>query len=232
MWGPSGNKCAICKTDATEEGKKGNSFPVCVMAHIEGENPGASRYNQEMTDEQRADYNNLILVCPTCHIKIDNDVQKYTVDKLKQIKEEHEKWTAESRRAAMPDITFAELEVIVKYLVAVPISDSNITVIAPHEKIKRNNLSPEVGNLITIGMIQKKQVEKYLNENPDFQFSERLRAGFVNKYRELKSEGLEGDALFYAMLEFASNSSSDFKLQSAGLSVSTHFFEICEVFEQ
>ena len=209
------------------------------MAHIEGENAGlegkslsSARYNPNMTVEERADYANLILVCPTCHTKIDNDVQKYTVDKLISIKKDHEKWVDESRRVAMPEITFAELEVIVKYLVAVPISESNITVIPPHEKIKRNNLSSEVGNLITIGMIQKKQVEKYLNANPDYQFSERLRAGFVNKYRELRSEGLEGDSLFYSLLEFASNNSSDFKLQSAGLSVLTHFFEICEVFEQ
>lgn len=232
LWGRSGNKCAVCKAAITEEGKGGCPFPVGENAHIEGENPGAAHYNPNMTDKERADYANLILVCPTCHTKIDNDVQEYTVDKLVSIKKEHEKWVVESRRLAMPEITFAELEVIVKYLVAVPIFDSNITVIPPHEKIKRNNLSSEVGNLITTGMIQKKQVEKYLNENPDYQFSERLRAGFVKKYGEFKSNGLEGDPLFYALLEFASNNSSDFKLQSAGLSVLTHFFEICEVFEQ
>lgn len=232
LWGPSGNKCALCDAEVTEEGKEGNPYPVGINAHIEGENLGSKRYNPNMTDKQRNDYVNLILVCPTCHTKIDNDVQEYTVEKLKSIKKKHEQWVAESLRAVMPEITFAELEVIVKYLVAVPISDSNITVIPPHEKIRRNNLSSEVGNLITTGMIQKKQVEKYLNENPDYNFSERLRAGFVKKYRELKSDSLEGDALFYALLEFASNSSSDFKMQSAGLSVLTHFFEICEVFEQ
>lgn len=232
LWGQSGKKCPLCKVVIIEEGKTGNPFPVGEMAHIEGENEGAARYNPKMTADQRADYQNLILLCPTCHTKIDNDIQEYTIDKLKKIKKEHEKWVSESLRAVMPDITFAELEVIVKYLVAVPISDSNITVIPPHEKIRRNNLSLEVGNLITTGMIQKKQVEKYLNENPDYQFSERLRAGFVKKYSELKSDELEGDSLFYALLEFASNNSSDFKMQSAGLSVLTHFFEICEVFEQ
>ncbi|RJQ15082.1 MAG: HNH endonuclease [Nitrospiraceae bacterium] len=239
LWGRSGNKCAICQTAITEEGKSGDLFPVGVMAHIEGENPGiegkspsSARYNPKMRDNERADYTNLILLCPTCHTKIDNDIQEYTTVKLASIKKDHEKWVVDSRRTAMPEITFAELEVIVKYLVAVPISGSNITVIPPHEKIKRNNLSSEVGNLITTGMIQKKQVEKYLNENPDYQFSERLRAGFVNKYRELKDSGLEGDSLFYALFEFAYNNSPDFKLQSAGLSVLTHFFEICEVFEQ
>ncbi|OGW30447.1 MAG: hypothetical protein A2X59_07150 [Nitrospirae bacterium GWC2_42_7] len=232
LWGPSGNKCALCKADVIEEGTAGHPYPVGVHAHIEGENPGAARYNPKTDNKQKAEDDNLILICPTCHTKIDNDVQEYNADKLKSFKKEHEKWVAESLRSVMPEITFAELEVIVKYLVAVPISDSNITVIPPHEKIKRNNLSTEVGNRITTGMIQKKQAEKYLNENPDYRFSERLRAGFVNKYRELKSNGLEGDSLFYALHKFASNNSSDFKLQSAGLSVLTHFFEICEVFEQ
>ena len=133
LWGRSGNKCAICQSDITEDGTGGNPYPVGEMAHIEGERPGAARYNPNMTDAQRADYANLILVCPTCHTKIDNDVQEYTVDKLISIKKEHEKWVDESRRVAMPEITFAELEVIVKYLVAVPISGSNITVIPPHE---------------------------------------------------------------------------------------------------
>ncbi len=149
LWGPSGNKCALCKAKVTEEGKTGNPYPVGVNAHIEGENHGAARYNPKLDDKQRAGYDNLILVCPTCHTKIDNDVQEYTVDKLKGFKKEHEKWVAESLKAVMPEITFAELEVIVKYLVAVPIFDSNITVIPPHEKIKRNNLSSEVGNLNT-----------------------------------------------------------------------------------
>lgn len=230
LWGLSGNRCAICKVDVIESKLDGSHYPVGVMAHIEGENSGAARYNFAMTE--RSNYENLILVCPLCHTKIDNDIQEYTVKKLQQLKKDHEQWVSVSLRTNMTEVTFAELEVIVKYLVATPIPDSGITVIPPQEKIKRNSLSSEVGNLITTGMIQKKQVEKYLNENPDYQFSERLKGGFVEKYRELKYAGLEGDSLFYALLDFASNNSSEFKIRAAGLSVLTHFFEICEVFEQ
>ncbi len=91
LWGRSGNKCASCQAAITEEGKGGAPFPVGVMAHIEGENPGAARHNPKMTVEARADYANLILVCPTCHTKIDNDVVEFTVDKLIGIKKDHEK---------------------------------------------------------------------------------------------------------------------------------------------
>jgi len=81
-------------------------------------------------------------------------------------------------------------------------------------------------------MLQVKQVKDYLNRNPDIQFAERLKAGFVDKYENLRNEGLESDPLFYALLDFASNNSSDFKIKATGLSVLTYFFELCEVFEK
>jgi hypothetical protein len=42
-----------------------------------------------MSNEQRADYPNLILLCPSHH-KITDDVTIYTVNKLRSIKEQHE----------------------------------------------------------------------------------------------------------------------------------------------
>ncbi len=234
LWGRSGNKCPICRTNIIEEKKEGSPYPIGEIAHIKGENPNSTRYDPHMTDDKGKMYDNLILLCPKCHATIDADPQTYTVEKLKQIKTEHEKWVEESLRENSPEITFAELEVIIKYLPTAPIleKENYVTIIPPREKIARNSLSQEVENYITTGMLQVKQVKRYLNENPDIQFAERLRAGFVSKYRELRSEGLEGDALFYEMLNFASNHSSDFKINAAGLSVLTYFFDLCEVFEK
>ncbi len=53
LWGPSGNKCAICKTVITEKGETGNPYPIGENAHIEGEKPKAVHYNPNMTDKQR-----------------------------------------------------------------------------------------------------------------------------------------------------------------------------------
>jgi len=47
-------------------------------------------------------------------------------------------------------------------------------------------------------MLQVKQVKDYLNKNPDIQFAEQLKAGFANRYMELKTEG------WIAMLFFTS----------------------------
>ncbi len=233
LWGRSGSKCAICRIDLIQEKKEGSGYLIGEMAHIEGENPTSARYNHEMMDDERNKYDNLILLCPKCHTIIDKDYQEYTVEKLKQIKKDHEKWVEESLREHMPDVTFAELDVIIKYLMETPLREEgdHIKIIPPKEKIKKNKLSPQVGKYITIGMLQSKQVKEYLNKNPDIQFAERLRAGFVSKYRELRNE-LEGDALFYALWDFASNNSPDFKVRAAGLTVLTYFFELCEVFEE
>lgn len=233
LWGESGSRCAICKVKLVKTNRDGGKYQVGEQAHIEGENPGSARYNLNMTDEERADYENLILLCPTDHTIIDKDEDDYTVSKLKQIKKDHEKWVNDSLRSFLPEITFAELEVIIKYLSDTSITavDNLKTIIPPAEKIKKNNLSPGVETLITMGMVQVRLVEKYLNRNPDIQFSGRLKTGFVNQYIALKQEGLDSDALFYELLDFASNYSADFKEKAAGLSVLSYFFERCEVFE-
>jgi hypothetical protein len=234
LWGKSAGKSAICKMDLIKSLKEGKESLIGEMAHIEGENPGSARYNPETTDEQRSSYENLILLCPNHHRIIDNDELENTIEKLRQVKKEHERWVEVSLRSIITEITFAELDVILKFLtvVEIPHGDKPITIIPPAKKIKRNDLSAEVGNFITIGMMQRKLIKTYLNKHPDLQFSARLSKGFVDKYEELKGNDLRGDTLFYAMWEFASHYSNNFEQKTAGLSVLTYFFELCDVFEE
>lgn len=233
LWGKGQARCAICKVILIKSSQEGKEFLVGEMAHIEGENPGSARYNPDMTDDERAVYDNLILLCPTHHAEIDKNLRQYPAAKLRQIKKDHEKWVEDSLRSQLPEITFAELEVILKYLTdaPIPIEDESITIIPPGKKIKKNDLSVEVGNLITMGMMQVKLVEDYLNKHPDVQFAARLSKGFVDKYVEARENGLMGDVLFYDLLDFAANLSMDFKKRTAGLAVLVYFFEKCKVFE-
>ena len=234
LWAKSGGRCAICKKEIIMERKDNDPTPIGHIAHIEGFKPNSPRYNPNMTDKERNSYYNLIILCPTCHTQIDKDPNYYTVERLRQIKREHEKWVKEQVRINIPDVTFAELEVITKYLISVSMLESNqkLTIIPPKEKIQKNGLSSEVENLIFMGMIGIEQVKDYLNENPDPDFAGRLRNGFVQKYLELKQGGVAGDELFYELWNFASINSDDFKIRAAGLKILTYFFEICEVFEK
>lgn len=132
------------------------------------------------------------------------------------------------------NITFAELNVVTKYLISGQfVSSDSLTIVPPREKIKKNDLSASIEQLITMGMTQVRQVSNFIDKCPDVEFGERLRQGFVAEYERLKNkESLKGDDLFNTLLDFASNKSSDFKNKAAGLAVLVYLFEKCEVFEK
>lgn len=84
--------------------KSGNqcTFPACnhllinhknqligEVCHIEAAEEGGERYNPNQTDEERRDYSNLILLCHEHHVET-NDINEFTVDKLKEMKRLHE----------------------------------------------------------------------------------------------------------------------------------------------
>jgi len=82
----SGNQCSFpdcSKPLVNEENAKDSN--IC---HIEGANPGSERYRAGMTDKERNDYENLILLCVQHHDET-NDVSRYTVDALKKMKADH-----------------------------------------------------------------------------------------------------------------------------------------------
>lgn len=59
------------------------------ICHIQGANPNGERYNPNMTDKERANYDNLILLCQQHHDQTD-DVSYYTVEVLLDMKKSHE----------------------------------------------------------------------------------------------------------------------------------------------
>ncbi|MCF8371418.1 MAG: HNH endonuclease [Bacteroidales bacterium] len=92
LYALSGNRCAFPGCDRTFVNWEDdtNFSNIC---HIEDANPNthkADRFNQNMSDKERADYKNLVLLCPNHHIET-NDPSKYTVESLKTMKREHEK---------------------------------------------------------------------------------------------------------------------------------------------
>ncbi len=230
----SGNICAFpeCNQSLVVENNGSDGSIVGEAAHIKGENPTAARYDENMTDGERNHPDNLIYLCRIHHKIIDDQENLYTVDKLLKMKDDHKKWVIENTRKSLIDVTFAELEVITKYLLsAVPTVDS-IEIICPREKIKRNKLSKEIEGQIISGMARVSLVRDYINKSIDSEFGERLKQGFIDEYIRLTKEGLREDALFDALLYFASNGSRDFKNRAAALVILVYFFEQCDIFEK
>lgn len=60
------------------------------MCHITAASEGGPRYDPSLSDNERNEIDNLIILCPTHHSLIDQDSNNYPADKLRQIKVEHE----------------------------------------------------------------------------------------------------------------------------------------------
>jgi hypothetical protein len=66
------------------------------MAHIVAERPGGPRGNSPMPLEKRNRAEHLILLCNNHHQLIDSQPQTYTFEKLRAMKETHERWVERS----------------------------------------------------------------------------------------------------------------------------------------
>ncbi|MCL9659652.1 HNH endonuclease [Paenibacillus hunanensis] len=96
LWGNSGNKCSICKRkliiDATN---KDDISIIGEECHIVSGKINGPRHDEKFDLEKIDSHENLILLCNVHHKMIDDQVETYTADILKQMKFNHEKWVSE-----------------------------------------------------------------------------------------------------------------------------------------
>lgn len=87
----SGNECAepTCRKPLIAE--DGHSI-ISKICHIEAASENGPRWNENMTDDERRHYSNLILMCDEHHTIIDNkeNEDKFSVELLKDWKLKHE----------------------------------------------------------------------------------------------------------------------------------------------
>jgi hypothetical protein len=83
----SGNQCAY--PDCTRLMIDSEGTFIGQVCHIESAEEGGERFNENQTNEDRRQFANLILMCYEHHMKT-NDVQKYTVQVLQEMKKAHE----------------------------------------------------------------------------------------------------------------------------------------------
>ncbi|MER9516669.1 HNH endonuclease [Mesorhizobium sp. M0614] len=92
LWGRAAGYCSNpdCRTKVSEIGAKGESFLTGEQAHIVARQAGGPR-GQDGGGSNA--YENLVLLCPTCHTKIDKSPDgTYPVEMLLAWKEQHEAW--------------------------------------------------------------------------------------------------------------------------------------------
>lgn len=205
------------------------------IAHIIGHSDDGPRGDRNYPREKLDTYENWLLLCPTCHDTVDALESKYTIESLRKLKADHERWVRERLSVAISDVGFAELDIATKAVMRASVAQPGDYKLTPlKEKIKKNGLTEASDSLITLGLSQIDEVSDFVEQMAqlDSDFPGRLKDGFVSEYDRLQGTGMAGDALFEQLREFASNRSQDFRRQAAGLAVLTYLFERCDVFEK
>lgn len=94
LWLLSRGKCTLCKCDLYLKEHKTYIGAECHISSHKPDYPSKefNRYDPNLTEKQRdKSYDNAILLCRNCHIIIDNpENMEYTIERLHQIKDEHE----------------------------------------------------------------------------------------------------------------------------------------------
>ena len=99
LWGLAAQRCAFeeCKKElAVDTFETDDYYNIGDEAHIISKKINGPRFTKDFPIEQIDKYDNLILLCKEHHVRIDKDVKFYTKDKIRAIKEEHEKWVRDT----------------------------------------------------------------------------------------------------------------------------------------
>ncbi len=96
LWGRSGNRCAICRTELVIEKDPFNRhLNIGEECHIISKKDNGPRH-RNIPDFNYDSSVNLLLLCCNDHTMIDEQIEKFTEDTLLSIKIEHEKWVTEN----------------------------------------------------------------------------------------------------------------------------------------
>src|SRR5437588_10856559 len=90
LWAREGGTCALCKSQLTADAQSGDKDVVLgEEAHIVSEEPNGPRF-RPMSRRDVDTYANLLLLCPSDHKIVDEQVTYYTEQRLLTVKREHE----------------------------------------------------------------------------------------------------------------------------------------------
>jgi hypothetical protein len=93
LWGMAGGHCSNpdCRAKVAVASKQGKSYLTGEMAHVVARQAKGPRGDGVEGDDT---YENLVLLCPTSHTKVDKAPADFSVEKLFDWKRVHEHWVA------------------------------------------------------------------------------------------------------------------------------------------
>lgn len=96
LWAQSGNRCALCRQELVLSGTVTDDQSVVGdECHIVSREVNGPRHDSTYPKEKIDTIDNLILLCRVHHKQVDDQVETFTADILRQMKANHEKWVSE-----------------------------------------------------------------------------------------------------------------------------------------
>lgn len=97
LWARSGNRCAICRHELTMKIVPNAELSIIgEECHIISSKSNGPRYEKLSTIDQYDRIDNLILLCRNHHKLIDDKVEVYSVNVVRDIKAKHENWVEQT----------------------------------------------------------------------------------------------------------------------------------------
>ena len=91
LWGIAAGRCELCNRPLYEDGTFGVAGNFAEVAHIHAVSLGGPRNVSDMTEDEKNDISNLMLLCARHHHMIDANPEDYPDDFLIEQKKRHEK---------------------------------------------------------------------------------------------------------------------------------------------
>jgi len=182
LWGRSGNRCSICRhelvVDATPADDESVVGDECHIVSGRGHGP---RFDASFTEARLDDPANLRLLCRVHHKMVDDQHETYTVELLRTLKANHEKWvsSALTEDERVPTVRVRRIKQnIPSHLIRLT-SGSEVLVIvdgASAFNFEHDEPKSETEVEVLSGFLQNAQ--DYGDLSSDFEAGDRVRAAF------------------------------------------------------
>lgn len=252
----SGNKCAFpdCPRTFLNWKDETNFSNICHIEDANSNTHKADRYNQNMTNKERADYKNLILLCPNHHLET-NDPTKYSAEALRKMKRDHESNVAllqsdKNLIAKYPSVLSAVINQVGAFHLEDEFDDKSKTAPSTEEKILYNNVIKYKPIIEEYSVYQGKlnniyeEIEKQGSSKKDF-LLQNIKTLYLREKGRFKNIGeIRGNAdqIFenieneiWKILEKSSNINIDLSIEAlniAVLVVMVDAFMRCKILEE
>ena len=154
----SGNQCAFPGCFNMMFDMNGNF--VGQVCHIEAASEGGERFNPHMTNDQRRHYDNLLLLCYSCHIET-NNVHKYPVNVMKKIKQDHEQLSWKWMDSAIKNM-YNSFEDVTKTTISKDVTSlSNLYTTVDGQDYRSND------EILDDVRIFNREIKKFIKMSPD-----------------------------------------------------------------